>query len=165
MKAIFKSAALAVVLLLLLFNPGCKKYEDGPLISFRTPMDRLWGVWEVEYFSINGEDHTQEYRDSCNRSFLFWYYSYPRMWFINGLSSSDNISADYFDLINHDTDLFVEFRYGTAVWYEFLQSPSEVQWDIKKLTNNKLWMESESVSFQNNVQYYIKLKKIKDEDY
>lgn len=39
--------------------PGCKKYEDGPLISFKSKQSRIVGYWDgVEHF-IDGE--AQEY--------------------------------------------------------------------------------------------------------
>lgn len=38
-------------LILLFFAIGCKKYEEGPLISFRTKQHRLEGKWQLE---VNG---------------------------------------------------------------------------------------------------------------
>jgi hypothetical protein len=48
--------------LLLVFLAGilatCKKYPEGPFFSFRTRMQRITGVWDLELYSSNGVDST-----------------------------------------------------------------------------------------------------------
>jgi hypothetical protein len=55
-------------LLLLVFFASltvtCKKYEDGPLFSFRSAKSRLIGKWKVEEFLVDGVDSIQQYNDS-----------------------------------------------------------------------------------------------------
>src|SRR5690242_3258235 len=50
------SIFISVVFVALAFS--CRKYEDGPDISFRSKNTRLNGVWDVELFYINGNDST-----------------------------------------------------------------------------------------------------------
>jgi hypothetical protein len=47
---------------------SCKKYEDGPLISFRTRTERLSNTWEVYNYTFNGNDLTSLYTN-CTETF------------------------------------------------------------------------------------------------
>jgi len=47
---------------------SCKKYEDGPLISFRTRTERLSNTWEVDNYTFNGNDLTSLYTN-CTETF------------------------------------------------------------------------------------------------
>lgn len=47
---------------------SCKKYEDGPLISFRTRTERLSNTWEVDNYTVNGNDLTSLYTN-CTETF------------------------------------------------------------------------------------------------
>jgi len=37
---------------------SCKKYEDGPMISFRTRAERVANTWKVDNYKVNGTDYT-----------------------------------------------------------------------------------------------------------
>jgi len=37
---------------------GCKKYPDGPLISFKSRTERVSNSWKVDNYKINGNDYT-----------------------------------------------------------------------------------------------------------
>lgn len=39
---------------------SCKKYEEGPGISFRSPDTRLEGTWVLETYLRNGQDETSQ---------------------------------------------------------------------------------------------------------
>lgn len=56
---IFKFCTL---LLLIVFLISCKKYDEGPWISFNSKDKRLIGTWEVEKFTVNGYDSTHYFR-------------------------------------------------------------------------------------------------------
>lgn len=47
---------------IIIFICGCKKYEDGPLLSLRSKKARLVGIWKFKEVIINGEDRTNEYQ-------------------------------------------------------------------------------------------------------
>ena len=41
---------------------GCKKYEEGPLVSLQTRVKRVSNVWKVQNaFDLNGKDVTANY--------------------------------------------------------------------------------------------------------
>lgn len=42
---------------------GCKKYEDGPGLSFRSKAARVSNTWEVESYTINGLDNTSSLKN------------------------------------------------------------------------------------------------------
>lgn len=48
-------------LFILLFS-SCKKYDEGPWISFYSKDKRLIGTWEVEKFTVNGYDSSHYFR-------------------------------------------------------------------------------------------------------
>jgi hypothetical protein len=37
---------------------SCKKYEEGPLISFTSRTDRVANTWKVDNYKVNGDDYT-----------------------------------------------------------------------------------------------------------
>lgn len=47
-----------ILLLTLPFLESCKKYEDGPLISFQSRKKRVANTWKVDNYKINGTDYT-----------------------------------------------------------------------------------------------------------
>lgn len=55
------------LLLVAILAGGCKKYEEGPLISFRSKEKRLCQDWEVDKYIANGET---EYPESGE--FEYW---------------------------------------------------------------------------------------------
>jgi len=53
MQTIIKLFLLAVIFSTAIL-PACKKYEEGPMISFRTKKGRLENTWKVEKWMLNG---------------------------------------------------------------------------------------------------------------
>lgn len=47
-----------ILLLVVASFAACKKYEEGPAISFRSKTARVANTWEVESYTINGTDYT-----------------------------------------------------------------------------------------------------------
>jgi hypothetical protein len=37
---------------------GCKKYADGPMLSFHSKAERVANTWKVDNYKINGSDYT-----------------------------------------------------------------------------------------------------------
>ena len=50
-----KKLLLLSALALLLIGTGCKKYEDGPMISFRSKKERVVNNWKVITYKFNGQ--------------------------------------------------------------------------------------------------------------
>ena len=51
-----KRFLMALIAVAVINTWGCKKYEEGPLISLRTKKARLSGDWDVKSLTKNGED-------------------------------------------------------------------------------------------------------------
>jgi hypothetical protein len=56
-----KKTLIIFTLFVLLFALGCSRYDNGPLISFRTAKSRIIGLWEVEKYMVNESDSTETY--------------------------------------------------------------------------------------------------------
>ena len=50
---------------------GCKKYEDGPLISFRSAYSRMDGAHTLTKYTVDGVDSLSHFKDSLGTGFNF----------------------------------------------------------------------------------------------
>jgi hypothetical protein len=65
---------ILVILLAGIFPPSCKKkYEEGPLISFRSAEKRIYGHHELTSYTVDGADSLSQYFDSLGVDFNFIY--------------------------------------------------------------------------------------------
>jgi hypothetical protein len=166
MKKIFtNSSSLALILTLIfsltLFFTGCKKYDEGPLLSFRSAYNRIEGYWSIEKYTVNETDYTQLFIDSLG-DFVFIYVNDPG----DGVDRNeisitktgqypmatwvfqDNFSVIYFifDPYNENPILLNLEPFGES---------QKSTWGIKKLTKNEFKLET---NFENN-DYKLILKK------
>ena len=60
MKSTKKTALLAILFIGLMAPTiqSCKKYPDGPVISFRSRTERVAHTWKVDNYKKNGTDYT-----------------------------------------------------------------------------------------------------------
>ena len=54
---------------------SCKKYEEGPCISLKSPEKRLYGAYSISSYSINGEESLSLFKDSLATFANFTKYS------------------------------------------------------------------------------------------
>ena len=139
---------------------GCR-FDDGPLISFRSTYGRMYGTWQVQKFEINGTDFIQQYNDSCDCKFVFHQVSPSDriMYFSN---NQTELSAK-FGIKNRNKLYIITGNGYSQINYELIKVNSHSNWEIIKLTNKSLWIKSIDNDFDNNKAYYIELNKIKDE--
>jgi hypothetical protein len=52
---------------------NCKKYEDGPLISLRSPIKRIYGTYSLYKYEVNGTDSLSLFKDSLFNVLKFFY--------------------------------------------------------------------------------------------
>lgn len=57
MKKIIRISSLMMLLFVVALQ-GCKKYTNGPVVSFRTRSERLANTWKVDNYKKNGTDYT-----------------------------------------------------------------------------------------------------------
>jgi hypothetical protein len=154
MRYIFKLCLVCSLLSLFIFS-SCR-YDDGPVISFRTVYSRLIPAdWQIDQFTINGEDMTQLFIDSnnCNMYFAtktnvgfsgqcgYHYYG----WYYHLIDFNNKMEFDMPE-ISSDFVLGPFGKYRKSVW------------DIHRLTNKELWIEA---NYEGS-DYYIKMHKIKE---
>jgi len=60
MKKSVSIPLFAAIIVALTFT-ACKKYPDGPMLSFRSKTDRLCNTWQVQSATYNGADSTTLY--------------------------------------------------------------------------------------------------------
>ncbi len=53
-----KKVAILVLMAIVVIIPGCKKYEDGPMLSFRSKMHRVVNSWRLDAYYLNGVEAT-----------------------------------------------------------------------------------------------------------
>lgn len=60
MRTKIKLSALVILFagLMITTFQSCKKYPDGPLISFHSRTERVANTWKVDNYKINGTDYT-----------------------------------------------------------------------------------------------------------
>jgi len=66
-KVIFLFIILAAI------TEGCKKYPEGPWISFHSAKDRLFGTHTLTKYTVNGVDSLSLFNDSMPNNFYFYY--------------------------------------------------------------------------------------------
>jgi hypothetical protein len=66
---------------------GCKKYEDGPLISLTSRTERVSNTWKVDNYKINGDDftslvsgYTETFTKAGNYSYTWGLFSGTGSW-------------------------------------------------------------------------------------
>ena len=64
---------LLTIIVPLLLNSSCRKYEDGPGISFKQRSKRLFKSWEVEEVYVDGTDVTTQYMDLPDH---YWHWTF-----------------------------------------------------------------------------------------
>ena len=161
MKKVTKITIVALMFALA-FN-SCKKYEDGPLISFRSPLNRLLGKWGVEAVSNNGNDITSLYIDSCGCKFSFHSEKHdPKYFALFNCTNGYNYAGSFHFVSNEYIEIFIVSKYnemGSSNDTVPICGPLKVRvssrWDVKKLSNKNMWIENN----YNGDLYLIKMKK------
>jgi hypothetical protein len=57
-KIKFTVATVLIVVMMLIGMQSCKKYDDGPAISFVSRTERVSNTWRVDNYKVNGDDFT-----------------------------------------------------------------------------------------------------------
>lgn len=136
---------IILIFCLIICVSGCRKYEEGPDISFRSKKNRLFGYWTLEKSILNGVEQTGEYQ--FNKKF--------------GFAKDGTYYYSFFDPPSGYTINFTgtwEFRLQKEQMVLGLDDPingMEYQvWDIIRLTSKELWLEM--VSPEAYVQWQLK---------
>ncbi len=154
---------IAIITLIL---SGCKKYEDGPLISFRSKVNRLTGKFEIDKFLVNNEDSTLLYNEYMGIYLEIDYFENLTNTYLGFSDNNKSLCSGHWDIQKPKTTITTDYYY----WYidtDSLNSShkppiapfeSYNEWTILKLTNKKLWLKTN----YNNKEYILKYNKIEN---
>lgn len=145
MKSYFylSKSRYSIYALLILMVLGCKKYDDGPLISFKSKTERLTNIWMLDMVFEDGVA-------------VLWPKGIP----------SGEIFGVYCDEVEiHDNNTVI-FKFGSLIvnkgnWGLIndknnieldLKNSNNFRWDILRLKMDELWVQ------ENNFEYRLRPK-------
>jgi len=160
MKFKFINTTLIIVISAsLLFFTSCKKYEDGPLISFRSKAQRLNGLWRATKQVENGKeflnnhtikldllDDAKDPEGSFNTYTLY-------------TSDGSNAIEKYYGVWELSDDKENITMYSHKVEYNYDQSwhtqniHLTITLKILRLTNKELWLERNDPNYHQYIEY------------
>jgi len=155
--------AIIITILLVIagVSEGCKKYEEGPLLSFRSAKNRLYGKYILTSYSIDGTDSLYSYYDSLSLNFHFYYednYGYDICSMLGKRKDGGMSTLVWrWDLINKNKVLKVNYSDGNYPGWSSGPFRNHIlpEWEILRLTNKEVKM----ITNYNSKEYLIKLEK------
>ena len=120
---------------------SCKRYEEGPGFSLRTPKARLVNTWEIEKYLVNGQDVTSQILPVFGDHSLEFTKDNTYEWLISGYRETGTWSFD------SKKERLEMQEQGDSIKYSQ---------KILKLTNNEFWMEDMEGSDRYEVHYKTK---------
>ncbi|MEP7265626.1 MAG: hypothetical protein ABI772_14065 [Bacteroidota bacterium] len=149
MKIINKIFGFTIISLLLV-SFGCKKYEEGPLISFRSKDSRIIGFWVLEYLYINNIDSTEAVKtQTCDGGLFFTIPSkhyHEGNWVSVTYTSGCRGCSGYWSLSHNKKTLSIEHRTTDSCSFRSIGpylAANGVAWEIRRLTKDQLWLATE----------------------
>ena len=147
------------MLVIVAIASSCKKYEEGPCISFRSPEKRLFGHYAITSYTINGEESLSLFNDSLSTKVEFVrYWQYSEISFLNDGKRNDgkDVSVDCscgFD--KKHTNFYFSRCVGDIGLGPFSGLSKDIKWEILKLTNKELKLKT----LYNNKEYVVVMEK------
>ena len=157
MKIIFKISVIFSILFLLIFI-SCKKYPEGPCISFRSAKSRIYGDHMLTVLTDNGVDELSQYYDSLGTGFQFNYDDFSKVdaCSIHGETklgwSSDLVWT--WDLTNDNKILKITSSGGYRPSWGPFGTNILPEWEILRLTKKEIKLKTT----YNGKEYDISLK-------
>lgn len=137
---------------------GCKKYEDGPLISFRSAKHRLYGDYTLTRYTVNGIDSLQQMENGFGLNFHFYYVEdndHDDI-LIDGGSHTGTYYQDfvsYYNFNNHKKS--IRINSGSIMFTGYgVPDIQDLDFDISKLTIDEIHM----TTTYNGKEYLLELK-------
>ena len=150
---------ILILIVLAAITEGCKKYPDGPLISFRSAEKRLYGLYDLTIYTVNGVDSLNLYNDSLGGYIDFFYNDVDD---VNVCQISrdrkDGIYTSLYwkwQLINKNKTLTIIYSKGSDSFIGTgpFGEDKLPQWEILRLTDTEVNMKTNF----NSKGYYIEL--------
>jgi hypothetical protein len=150
-----------IFLFSVIFSLSNCRYDEGPVISFRSVKARLWGSWSVTEYYSDGIDSLQYYKDSCG----------CKLGFPNPTSDSEENDIVFVDCFNSGKGMVCKYNFARnkSVISIYLQYSLEsyglksfgpmlinADWEIHRLTKEEFKISA----LANNHYYIVSFKKI-----
>jgi len=133
-----KRKLFVIALALMVVVPGCKKYEEGPLIDLYSKPKRVQGKWYFDKVTINGEDSSSRYRNGMVEFGL-----YEKDW--GGFVWTFNAYTQQFSETNFKGGVWRFLADKDSFQMKFIdpatQDSTFFRWKIKRLAYNEFWLE------------------------
>ena len=151
-----KNKIQVFILLLIIVTFASCRYDEGPMLSFRTVENRVAQKFNLIEFTKNNIDVTQELADSCGESwsFLTSHESGGKSNLVLHTTTSTNIGQ--YEILSGKKNINIYIFYGTInyVGIEPFKKDVSTTWQIERLTKDEMWL---SCTY-NNSDYYLKFK-------
>lgn len=112
--------------------PACKKYEDGPYISFVSRKERVVNAWKIDKVYKNDEEITEAYKNEYPN--LVWIFSgngdVVKTYDLLGISNS---TTGRWGLRSDDEELYYTLNSTLGIEDEYI-------WTIQKLMQDSFWV-------------------------
>ncbi len=143
---------------------SCSKYEEGPLISFKSPEKRLLGLWEITEMRVDEIDLISAYReDSVYVKFSIVEYDDVYINIVKESSGGSQLSTSVLKFEDNKKKMlfglkrFAAYEQYTAPLYD-LVPPLEFNnaWSIIKLFSKEFVIELQD----GDIQYHLKFERL-----
>lgn len=122
---------LSILTVIILLASACKKYEEGPFISFRSRKERVANTWVYNKIIKNGEDVTNQtiYNIAYQARYAFTKDGGASVSFV-GIENFSPI-AGHWKFADNDERIFI--------YFDGIESTTS--WEILRLKENELWYQ------------------------
>ena len=153
-----KKSIILILLVIAGITEGCKKYEDGPWVSFRSAKNRFYGYHTLITYNVNGVDSLSSYYDSLGLKFNFIHDDdYNSNVCIMDGKRKDGLGELlfwYWELSKSKKQLIIKGTSGSSIGTGPFGINKTPEWEILKLKWNDIKMKTN----YNNKEYFIELK-------
>jgi hypothetical protein len=136
MKIIKRTSVLAILLVGFIMPTiqSCKKYPDGPLISFRSRTERVSQTWKVDNYQLNGTDltslmsgYTETYTKEGNYSYSWGAINGTGTWAFQNSDANIQLTG----ITNQGTYTLVILKLEqTEFWYYYMDGSNKKEFHM-----------------------------------
>ncbi len=124
---------------------SCKKYEEGPLISFRSAKNRVYGDYKLEKYTVNGADSLELIYDSLVNSFYFHHSESENfdLCDIFGVRRDGKMVVMKFEWELIEKNSYLQIKVDGAIGTGPFGNRKTSEWKILRLTHIELKMKTD----------------------
>ena len=124
---------LVIGIAAMMLTTGCKKYEDGPAVSFRSKKARIANTWRVEKALNGSEDVTSDFDQYELQMLTNGNATLSALYHLGDLSFEFQTNGTW-SLENNNEDLRLDFENDAA----------DETYEILRLKEDELWLRTKS---------------------